>query len=972
MSEHENERGNGSNIENDVQIKFPSASGKPAPAPITPSNQGSVTFEGETAGYKNAIGSYKIAADGTISDVKVLFANASLQGSGGNLIGGKSVAGLTVEGGEKVGFFIVPNGFAQSTGSLLASTSGSFKFVGPDGKAGNVDGGKELKLVYTNSKGVSTEIKSAYGTSTFHSADDGSKGLNGDNFNHVKLSKNADGSVKVAFEDLKGGGDKDYDDSIITFRTSEVAKAAEKAAAEKAAAEKAAAEKAAAEKAAAEKAAAEKAAAEKAAAEKAAAEKAAAEKAAAEKAAAEKAAQEAAEKAAQEAADKAAAEKAAQEAADKAAAEKAAQEAADKAAAEKATQEAAEKAAAEKAAQEAADKAAAEKAAQEAADKAAAEKAAQEAADKAAAEKAAQEAAEKAAAEKAAQEAADKAAAEKAAQEAAEKAAAEKAAADASKHSDLHIGDNTNNKLVADDHDSVLFGEGGKDTLLGGAGNDIVHGGGGDDTIDAGAGNDVIFGGSSVGGKLDLSKFKITEDVNAKVTFNYESAGYQNTLGLYKIAADGTISGVQILFANASAQGSGGDLIAGVSSTDVGLKAGERVGFFVVPNGFAQRGVAELLGDQSASYKFVGADGQPGNVNGGGELKLIQVNAKGVETVVKSQYGSSIFHSVDNGSSGLNGDNLSHATGTVDNINGIAKIGFEDLQGGGDRDYDDSVFTISVGTTNSALLAREATKPVASSDNDTIQGGLGNDKIFGGQGNDKIDGGAGDDHIWGNSGNDVISGGDGNDVIFGGKGDDLLTGNAGDDQLNGGSGNDKFVADAGNDFYDGGSGFDTIDYSGSSRSVVVDLKSHTAVGFGNDSLKSIEGVTGSKFDDNLTGDKNDNVINGGDGNDTIRGGAGADRLTGGRGADTFVWSKSDVGKGVDHITDFGKTDRLNLDDLLKGQKYSSLDQVVHVTDRADGTAVSAKIGSVFVDVVVLDGVHGQSAAELLKAGHILV
>ncbi len=233
----------------------------------TPSNQGSVTFEYESAGYKNAIGMYKIGADGSIKDVEIVFANASLDGSGGSLTGGKSSAGVTVNPEDKVGFFIIPNGYSQKgMADLLNDTSGSFKFVGADGKPGNVNGGTELKLVHVDARGNTVDMKGQYGTTTFHSADDGSKGLNGDNLNHVKVSASADGSVRIGFEDLKNGGDKDYDNSVITFRTSP----AEKAAAEKAAAEKAAAEKAAAEKAAAEKAAAEKAAAEKAAAEKAA------------------------------------------------------------------------------------------------------------------------------------------------------------------------------------------------------------------------------------------------------------------------------------------------------------------------------------------------------------------------------------------------------------------------------------------------------------------------------------------------------------------------------------------------------------------------------------------------------------------------------------------------------------------------------------------------------------------------------
>ena len=716
----------------------------------------------------------------------------------------------------------------------------------------------------------------------------------------------------------------------VTDKAAEVKAAFEKAAAEKAAAEKAAAEKAAAEKAAAAKAAAEKAAAEKAAAEKAAAEKAAAEKAAAEKAAAEKAA-----------AEKAAAEKAA---AEKAAAEKAA---AEKAAAEKA---AAEKAAAEKAA---AEKAAAEKAA---AEKAAAEKAA---AEKAAAEKAA---AEKAAAEKAA---AEKAAAEKAA---ADKAAADKAAADKDHdHSDLHIGDKNANKLVADDHDSVMFGEGGNDVMVGGAGNDRMHGGSGDDDMSGGAGNDTMFGSSSLGGKVDMTKFKISEDTTAKVTFNYEEAGYQNTLGVYKIGPDGTISGVQVLFANASLQGSGGDLVAGVSSVDLAVKAGEKLGFFVIPDGFNQRGMAALLSDTSASFKFVGADGKAGNINAGGELKLVQTNKSGIDTVIKSAYGTTVFHSVDNGSSGLNGDGFKHVTGTVNNLDGTVKIGFEDLLGGGDQDFDDSVFTVSLGTTNTALLAKESTKVDRASDNDVMVGGSGNDKMFGMADDDKMSGGDGDDQMWGNSGNDVMDGGAGNDYISGGQGDDIISDGDGDDIVLGNSGDDTFIAGLGDDSYDGGSGFDTIDYSNSSNKMFVDLNNHIATGMGNDTIKGVEAVIGSRFDDTLIGDKNANVFYGGDGNDSFRGRGGADTFTGGAGKDTYNWAIKDL-DAVDHITDFSKEDVLNLRDLLKGQQFASS---VKVTDTTAGSVVSVKISGSFHDVVVLDNVHGLSANEMLKSGMIL-
>jgi Ca2+-binding RTX toxin-like protein len=224
--------------------------------------------------------------------------------------------------------------------------------------------------------------------------------------------------------------------------------------------------------------------------------------------------------------------------------------------------------------------------------------------------------------------------------------------------------------------------------------------------------------------------------------------------------------------------------------------------------------------------------------------------------------------------------------------------------------------------------------------------------------------------MWGNSGNDTMSGGNGDDIISGGKGNDVISDDLGNDTVTGNSGDDRFIAGEGNDSYDGGSGFDTIDYSGSKRGMIVDLNAHTASGMGADSLKGVEGVLGSAFADSISGDKNANVLVAGAGDDTLRGRGGADVMSGGAGRDTFTWSKTDV-NAVDHITDFAKGDRLNLHDLIKGQKFSSIADVVKVTDGAAGSTVSVKYVGAFHDVVTLDGVHNTSAVELLKAGMIL-
>ncbi len=504
---------------------------------------------------------------------------------------------------------------------------------------------------------------------------------------------------------------------------------------------------------------------------------------------------------------------------------------------------------------------------------------------------------------------------------------------------------------------------------MGNGGNDQMAGGGGNDQMAGGVGNDLMFGDSGRGGKADMTRLHLAEDVSGKVTFQGESAGYKNALGVYKIDADGRIYDVDIVWANASLKGSGGNLVSGASSEALKLKAGDKLGFFVVPDSYSQSGMAKLLDDQKGSWKFVDARGNPGNVDGGKELKLVHVSAEGKSTDIKSTYGTSVFHSVDDGSKGLNGDKLNHVVGSVDTATGTIKIGFEDLKGGGDKDYDDSVFTLNIGVTNAALTAKVGVKP-AGEKNDAMEGGAGDDKMFGMSGHDTVDGGAGDDRMWGNSGNDVMHGGDGNDDMRGGSGDDVMSGGAGDDNLQGNSGNDTFLADAGNDRYDGQSGFDTLDYSKAAQGITMDLSKHTVVGDGKDEVWGVERVVGSAHDDMMQGDKNANVLDGGAGNDVLRGMGGADTLTGGEGNDTFRWLAKDLGE-VDVVTDFGKGDTLDFSKLLKGVDYESIDEVLAIKDDGRSSHVYAAVGESWVEVVTLEGVTGLNAHDMLKDGMLL-
>ena len=339
------------------------------------------------------------------------------------------------------------------------------------------------------------------------------------------------------------------------------------------------------------------------------------------------------------------------------------------------------------------------------------------------------------------------------------------------------------------------------------------------------------------------------------------------------------------------------------------------------------------------------------------------------------------------------------------NSDGTWTLSLTDLQGLTITANDSTNFSLHVVATatdasgNVLTEAGDINVVLDNGNQDLIEGGRGNDNIAGGAGNDVIYGGSapvagavphvatyadndvlfgndGNDVIYGNSGDDRLSGDAGNDTLLGGKGNDQVSGGDGNDVVNGNSGDDVITGDAGSDTINGGSGFDTLDYSGASQGLAVDLTAHTATGQGNDTLSSIEKVIGSSFDDAFIGDSHDNEFEGGAGNDRISGSKGNDVLTGGAGNDVFSFTKSDVfnfkeQKGwVDHVTDFQVGDKLDLSGFFKAG--TNIDGLVKATDDANGTTISVKFGGEFHDVVVLDGVHGHTANDLLKDGSLFV
>jgi Ca2+-binding RTX toxin-like protein len=245
---------------------------------------------------------------------------------------------------------------------------------------------------------------------------------------------------------------------------------------------------------------------------------------------------------------------------------------------------------------------------------------------------------------------------------------------------------------------------------------------------------------------------------------------------------------------------------------------------------------------------------------------------------------------------------------------------------------------------------------------DLLLGGGGDDFLIGENGDDSLDGGLGADLLDGGAGNDTASytnaisalsvtltetGGSavtGTDVdtlisienVTGSQFGDFIAGNSASNILSGGGFEDTLDGGLGDDILDGGSDSDTVTYANASGEVFVAL---TATGglasgaAGNDTLISIENVTGSAFSDFIFGNGGANILDGFEGNDSLDGGLGADTLTGGEGSDLFGIGAN---SGNDTIADFTDLDTILFDALSGVDDF--LDLVL--VDKAGNTLVT--------------------------------
>ena len=354
-----------------------------------------------------------------------------------------------------------------------------------------------------------------------------------------------------------------------------------------------------------------------------------------------------------------------------------------------------------------------------------------------------------------------------------------------------------------------LFGGFGDDTISGDAGDDELYGSLGNDTVFGGSGNDTIYGGASSNSQyiintiqehsfnssvvfpnlvervdiLDLvppgddalgiaqGDLSVSYSTTAEVSFVRTEAGYNNSLGFYNIALDGTIMSVEMAFPNVKDFSSGDSAtinLPGAPDTDFG--------FFIIANGARRNGDYDQYDLENGDFKFVydygGVSERLANINDvEDDISLVFYDGATEKVVVGSN--NHIYHTTTRGgSNNLNSDGQVHVvSGIMEGSDGnTLRIGFEDLPNLGDADYNDVVFDITVQSQGEITLLE--------ADADILYGGAGDDIIDGGIGDDILIGGLGADTLYGEQGSDLFlfqSLADAGDTIM-----DFETGTSGD------------------------------------------------------------------------------------------------------------------------------------------------------------------------------------------------
>ena len=430
---------------------------------------------------------------------------------------------------------------------------------------------------------------------------------------------------------------------------------------------------------------------------------------------------------------------------------------------------------------------------------------------------------------------------------------------------------------------------GGNDYLFGGPGNDRLWGGPGDDYLEGGGGNDVLRG-------QDGDDRLYGEHFGGNVGMDILHGG----------AGDDYLSGGPL--ADELYGGTHGAL----DYHDPNLNWYKNAGDWRLPGDTA----SYFWSHQAVTVSLADGTGAGGNAAGD--------TLSGIENLIGSWHNDTL--------TGNRGPNLLRGGRGADRLDG----GDDGDQVVNAADYRDSAqgvaITISPNAADRSGSGRNhGPGSGGSAQGDTLRrigtiyGSLHDDLLKGGKWPETFYGLTGDDTLYGGiQGADTLDGGEGEDTVDYStypsyadlvfnlsdrpfvRGDYTFPANAIDgttsgsgfqpatlrsiENVTGTRWNDTIVGNGLVNRLDGGGGSDTVDYSASGRAVTVNLAGGTGAGghARGDVLIRIENVTGSAHDDAITGSNSANILAGGAGADTLTGGAGNDVLIGSYGHDALT------------------------------------------------------------------------------------
>ena len=449
----------------------------------------------------------------------------------------------------------------------------------------------------------------------------------------------------------------------------------------------------------------------------------------------------------------------------------------------------------------------------------------------------------------------------------------------------------SDNLLGLNDEDDEIFGwpvggsaatDTGNDILRGLGGNDRLFGGGGDDFLIGDGGADIFTGGAGT----DTVSYHTT---GARVVVDLESSGSEGDAAgdLY-----GSIENVLGTGGNDTILGdNGNNELQGLDGNDI---LNGRTGDDTLRGGMGADILSGGSGDDTATYN---------GSNAGVNVNLLTMTGSGGEAQgdtfgsIENVIGSNHVDNIDGDNAanrlfGLTGNDVLSGRDGDDILEG--GVGADVLSGGSGSDtvsYLSSNAGVIVTLFDGQAIGGDAAGDSFGSIENVIGSSFDDPAIVGDAGRNVLQGMGGDDSLNGLAGDDILEGGDGRDFIDGGEGRDTLRGGTGNDELFGDLGNDILAGGTGADVLDGGAGFDYADYSEALAAVTISAGAGTVGEASGDTLTSIEGLIGSRFNDSLSfaiNDNNHNVLIGNGGNDILNGSGGADLLMGGDGNDNLV------------------------------------------------------------------------------------